>query len=341
MPLLHTPVIFIVGSPRSGTTMMGRIIGNHPRVHVFKKELQFFEKIWRTGNKEEQLSREQALHMTARLLNKNKLGTPNSVDYRESLGEAESILAADGRRRAIDVYANFLEHLTRKNGKSMPCEHTPGYIYYANDILESFARAYIINMVRDPRDVLLSQKKRWRLFFRTEFKFHFRHAVRIFLNYHPVTTTMLWNAAVGTAFRIKPHPRVMAVKFEEVLSRPEENLASVCRFLGLDFERKMLEIPVLNSSLAKADRGVLGVDPGRTGNWKKGLSRTELWICQKVAARNMMKLGYERVSVSPNPISLIFQLMFFPLKAMATFLLFHLPEIGNPVPAIKRRFQIK
>ena len=41
------PMIFIVGNSRSGTTMMGRILGNNPNVFTFH-ELHFFEQLWST-----------------------------------------------------------------------------------------------------------------------------------------------------------------------------------------------------------------------------------------------------------------------------------------------------
>ena len=41
----NTKQIFVVGSSRSGTTMMGRILGNHSDVFTFK-ELHFFGTIW-------------------------------------------------------------------------------------------------------------------------------------------------------------------------------------------------------------------------------------------------------------------------------------------------------
>ena len=37
--------IFVVGSSRSGTTMMGRILGNHKDIFTFN-ELHFFGAIW-------------------------------------------------------------------------------------------------------------------------------------------------------------------------------------------------------------------------------------------------------------------------------------------------------
>ena len=40
-----TKQIFVVGSSRSGTTMMGRILGSHTDIFTFN-ELHFFGTIW-------------------------------------------------------------------------------------------------------------------------------------------------------------------------------------------------------------------------------------------------------------------------------------------------------
>ncbi|MGY8989337.1 MAG: sulfotransferase, partial [Flavobacteriales bacterium] len=43
--MTNTKKIFVVGNSRSGTTMMGRIIGKHSSVFTFK-ELHFFGQLW-------------------------------------------------------------------------------------------------------------------------------------------------------------------------------------------------------------------------------------------------------------------------------------------------------
>ena len=56
--------IFIVGSSRSGTTMMGRILGNHSEIFTFK-ELHFFGTIW-TNNSNQNLSKKQQVELLSR-----------------------------------------------------------------------------------------------------------------------------------------------------------------------------------------------------------------------------------------------------------------------------------
>jgi hypothetical protein len=61
------PMIFIVGNSRSGTTMTGRILGNHPDIFTFG-ELHFFEQLWSPKDKGTVLSDAEAIGLIARLL---------------------------------------------------------------------------------------------------------------------------------------------------------------------------------------------------------------------------------------------------------------------------------
>ena len=53
--------IFIVGSSRSGTTMMGRILANHSDIFAFK-ELHFFGTIW-TNNSNQELNELEKINL--------------------------------------------------------------------------------------------------------------------------------------------------------------------------------------------------------------------------------------------------------------------------------------
>ena len=58
----------------------------------------------------------------------------------------------------VEVFQQFLTYETTKNNASVAVCQTPTNVYHLDKILESFDQFKVINMVRDPRDVLLSQK---------------------------------------------------------------------------------------------------------------------------------------------------------------------------------------
>ena len=59
-----------------------------------------------------------------------------------------------------EILRAFLHHETKKAGCSIPVRNTQD-VFYIKEILELFPEARIINMVRDPRGVMLSQKRKW------------------------------------------------------------------------------------------------------------------------------------------------------------------------------------
>ena len=108
--------IFIVGNSRSGTTMMGRILGNHQDIYTFH-ELHFFEELW-SGHHDDQLYNE---HGTTSLLNtlffRQRAGYlqtfKNTVNYKKDI---LNILnqAKENFNSKMDVFKYFLWYETNK-----------------------------------------------------------------------------------------------------------------------------------------------------------------------------------------------------------------------------------
>jgi alcohol sulfotransferase len=63
-----------------------------------------------------------------------------------------------------------LGHEAERTGASIPCEQTPRNLFYLGEILEHFPEARVIHMVRDPRDVAVSQFFQWKFRMRPEKK---------------------------------------------------------------------------------------------------------------------------------------------------------------------------
>ena len=64
--------IFIVGSSRSGTTMISRVLNQHHLVHTFK-ELHFFSQIY-SSRKKDHISAKKAIEIMNVLLMRQEFG---------------------------------------------------------------------------------------------------------------------------------------------------------------------------------------------------------------------------------------------------------------------------
>jgi len=288
-------IIFIVGSSRSGTTMLGRILGNNPQVYTFG-ELHFFENLIDIKDIAERtpLKVEKQIGFLERLLTTARDGLFSPVVPNKYRNEIDTILSQAEAKDAISLYKTFLEYETKRHRKKIPCEQTPRYIFYVKEILDLFPEAKIINMVRDPRDVLLSQKNKWRRRLLGAKNIPLREALRAWANYHPYVIVRLWCGAIRMAMQFNNHPRFTSIRFEDLLQRPEETVRYLCKFVGIDFEENMLQVPQIGSSLKEDKPNMFGIDLGRACSWMKGgLTPVEIAICQKVARAEMERFGYQ------------------------------------------------
>ena len=70
---------------------MGRILGNHEKVHAFP-EMHFFEQLWSTQQKEKILTGDESLKLAALLLNISREGYFSKRHIEDFLLEAKTIV---------------------------------------------------------------------------------------------------------------------------------------------------------------------------------------------------------------------------------------------------------
>lgn len=328
--------IFVVGNSRSGTTLMGRILGNHPEIFTFE-ELHFFEELWDPNSNSDDFTFEEGVQLVSRLLNIQRNGYLNQKKTEDFEEEAQKILTdcSDNISPSL-VFKLFLNYEVKLHKKNLPCEQTPLNVLYIGNILQLYPNARIINMVREPRDVLLSQKKRWqRTFLANNVKK--KEAIRYWINYHPITISKLWNTNIQAAETFNNDERVYFVKFEELLSNPEKIMKQVFLFINLNFEQSFLDVPQIGSSTDIDQSQKRGIDQNKSQKWLQGgLTNTEIFLCEKINHNLMNKYGYQLEKIVPNPLMLVLSLTTFPIK-LSLALLLNLKRIKNLPETIKRR----
>ncbi|WP_176491136.1 MULTISPECIES: sulfotransferase [Microbulbifer] len=117
--------IFVVGAPRSGTTLIQKLIGNASEVSSFEFETEVYSKknIFDYFRFSEFISKQEYLDLVA-----------------SSSSRSEFLLRWHERKFNSRVFL----------------EKTPQHVFFLDEIFRSFRSAKIVNVVRDPRDAYLS-----------------------------------------------------------------------------------------------------------------------------------------------------------------------------------------
>ena len=330
-------MVFVVGNSRSGTTMMGRILGKHPSIYTFG-ELHFFGQLCAPPFSSE--SRKEALEELASQLHCiQQEGYRTHGNPRRFLSEAQSFLESltTYPETHAALFEAFLYHLAAENGGAIPCDQTPRNVFYIADILQLYPKARIINMIRDPRDVLLSQKRKWKRRFLGGSDLPIKETLRDWMNYHPITISYIWRTAVTAAEQFLQHERVTSIYFEELLAQPKATVERLCDFVGIPYTDAMLQVPQVGSSVSEDQPEQLGINPHRAHSWRDGeLSSAEIYLNQTITAAFMKRHNYNLVSIRPNIASFVLHLLTLPVKLVGAFL-FNLDRMKSIPQTLKRR----
>ncbi len=336
--------VFVVGASRSGTTLMSRVIARGTDVRSLA-EVHFFERLWQPDSGNGVLDRTTAVELAARLVHTQHRGLFYKQGHAsEHTATAEAIVDAvsdgpGGGGAPLSIYGSFLDHEARRRGGVRACDQTPRNAFFLTEILAAFPDARVINMVRDPRAVLLSQKNKWRRRSLGEAALPRSEVVRSWSNYHPLVTARLWRAAVLAADRCADE-RVLTVRFEDLLAEPEPTVRAVAEHCGAEYSPAMLDVPMESSSIASDDpeRRGLRVEAAEAWRMHNGLSATEIALCQQVAAAEMRAHGYEPDSGRLQPAALAGWYAVVPVKLGIAAAL-NLRTVGNPITAARRRLR--
>ncbi|MCG9127701.1 sulfotransferase [Candidatus Poribacteria bacterium] len=335
-------MIFVVGNSRSGTTMMGRILGNHPEVFTFG-ELHFFGQLWSPAEFSK-IDLKDSVNLAATLFCIQTEGYRTHGKTDRFLQEAK-VLCENIKNYPVnppELFKEFLIHETHRNNKSIPCDQTPRNVFYIDEILKQYTNAKIINMIRDPRDVLFSQKKKWKRRFLGGSDLPLKESLRDWINYHPITISRIWHTAINTADQYTDHNRVFTVYFEKLLTNPEKTVREICNFAELSYCSTLLNVPQVGSSEDSDKPENFGINPDRVGNWNdpifssSKLSSAEIYINQKINSKLMEKHNYSPVIIKPNLLNLIVFFITFPVKTIGA-ILSNFDRIKNIRETLKRR----
>jgi len=289
-----TKPIFIVGLPRTGSKLLMNIINNNTQANYhIANEMQFFGHSFlgrvlqgRRGIMPivESERDENGRVCWERVVTRLYSGEAKGVHWNGlaagwlSIPKSrllENLSKTDGTPKAVysAVLATQEKEYAGYGDKSGP------NLYFINKLLKWYPDGKVLHIIRDPRAILTSQHRRLMpvLDNRAGSSKLITGLKKLF--YSPIIVLYIltyWGYAIKIDNRLmKSHPQnYQRVQFETLITEPEETTKSICGFLSIPWDRKMVEPPKRDSSFIdpadvqkSVDRGT-GMDRESAERWR-------------------------------------------------------------------------
>jgi hypothetical protein len=209
--------MFLVGCPRSGTTLLQSLLFAHPRVISFP-ETHFFSKVVTSG-------RRSRLGLASRR-------APDAIEYLIGLGLLEPGEASP----PLPTISGYVRRLTRtldaaahRSGNSHWLEKTPEHLHYLGEIERYVRNVRIIHMIRSGEAVVASLQEASR----EHPDVWPRRGIDELLE--------LWTSDVHRSLSRVGHHNHAFVSYERLVLDPAGVLERLCTFLELPLDDAILD----------------------------------------------------------------------------------------------------
>jgi hypothetical protein len=265
-------IVFIVGSPRSGTTWLQRLLATHPQIKT-GQESRIFEYVGAHGR----LWRQDAASA--------KTGSRSGTGLACHLNEA-AFLAAE--KKFIETALGQM--LKELQPGEIFLEKTPAHAKCLPDIQQFLPAAKIIHLLRDPRDVVASLLAASRGWGRAWAPTKARNAARIWREH--VSRAQADGVALAAG-------QFLEVSYETLFENPSAALQTIAVFLNLNWPVAVIEqavaanaadelrqgrgTPIPQRGEHEKNSGGQVRDPdgfvrkARAGSWREDLTWLEVW----------------------------------------------------------------
>lgn len=272
--------IFLVGCPRSGTTLLQQMLDAHPDVAI-APETFFIRNFWLQQEKYGDLAEDHHYHQ----LVEDIVSLP---EFQEMALDPEVYRAAAWQSsRSYPVLLRLLlEQFAHKRGVTIVGEKTPNHLLYISILQQFFPNARFVHIVRDPRAVVAS----WQTV--------------------PWTTGTLagdaavWRRYMSTAreYPAALKPSLHSLHYEALIENPETTLKALCQFLQIQFEPAMLAFHLRPTHTVNAKREPWKINakkqlcPTSLKRWQSTLSDSMIAEIEAVVWPEMMHFGYSPIT---------------------------------------------
>ncbi|MDN3357043.1 sulfotransferase [Actinomadura sp. DC4] len=255
--------IFVLGCPRSGTTLMRLMLRAHPRIAIPPETRLLLDAYEHRGAYGD--LRLPANHQALAEWIVAGAGTRFDGLGLDPRSVAEEIVAGpptlgSALEIALGAYA-------RRLGKPRWGDKRPGYVQHIDALLRMFPDAQIVHLVRDGRDCVASLKRTpwWHMGV-----------------YHAIATWTQALDAGSAAARSLPPDAYIEVQYERLLTDRVGELRRLCVFLEEEYAPSMAAVTPWQRGAERPS------EPAR-----RSLNPWEAALCEAVMTDRLLEYGYE------------------------------------------------
>ena len=271
--------IFIVGCPRSGTTLLQLMVHAHPRIAIPPETRHLLDLYLRHAEFGDLRERANRSAVADHILAERR--------FKDLKLDREQVRTAieQGPPTMGSALGIVLQEYAHKFGKARWGDKRPLYINHLSAIFEMFPDAQIVHIIRDGRACVASLKRMpwW--------------------DGGSISAMSRWVQAmyIGSRARATLRPdQYHEISYEKLVADPQPQLEALCAFLGEPFAASMLEPREVAHAVPKRKkhhantRGEVSQAP--VDAWRQELEEWEVAVFETVARKWLLRHGYELVS---------------------------------------------
>jgi hypothetical protein len=271
---------FVVGCPRSGTTLLRAMLDSHPQLAIPGESYFIVELAPKHTRRFRRFDAGSFADDVLRHERFQQWSLPEA-DVRNALERARPRRFADAVRVLYEVYAS-------REGKPRYGDKTPNYVLQLGLLGSLFDDGRFVHVVRDGRDVALSVM-----------------GIDEWGPKGPVGAARYWvrHVEAGRDAGRALGERYLEVRYDQLVDAPQETLAGVATFLELDYDDAMLSYParfddVIAPDLQPEIHQRLRRPPTKgLRSWREQMSHDDVAAFEAVAGDALAKFGFDVVTV--------------------------------------------
>jgi hypothetical protein len=280
------PYFFIIGRPRTGTTLVQSLLDAHPDVQM-PWECQFVLNLYPKYGKLELWNHETLQQFYSDLLRQWQFSAWN-LDHDKLKAD---LLACEGIATYRDVcqvvYLNYISFFPKKEIKLIG-DKNHGYTIYTERLKKIYPEGKFIYLLRDYRD-------------------NYESVSRVDFELHSVSLVVYkWRYFYKKAMEAsRKYPdSFYFIRYEDLAAEPQLHFKKLSDFLGIEFLPEVFEFYKMKDKakekypsdvLQKHHQSLFNpVNTSRIGRWEKSMTQRQVRIADHIAGKYADKAGYER-----------------------------------------------